>query len=112
MTAKTRFQSDKVEIEHGAIRVVAGSAIDQNVDGRKFTQNRLCRGLDISLAANIAAHAESFGTAFRNRRGCCFGGARIQVDAGDGRSGLCESKRDRATDPVAGAGHDRRLSRQ
>jgi hypothetical protein len=37
---------------------------------------------------------------------------RIKIDAGDGRSGLPESQRYRASDAVASAGNDRRFSRQ
>jgi hypothetical protein len=37
---------------------------------------------------------------------------RVKIDAGDGRSGFSESERDRATDPVASACHDRRFTCQ
>ncbi len=100
------------EIEHRTVRIVAGSAVDQNLDGRKFVQNHLCRGFDIRLVANIATHAQGLDTAFRNRRGCCFGGARIQVDAGDRGSSFTECERDRLPDTVAGTGHDRGFSCQ
>ena len=109
-----RFQSDKRQIEHGAVRIVTGRAVDQNVDGRKFADDRFSRASDLRLAGPrrnatgeiasacppIAAAVASAAALHRDRRRRHLPPASAKASA------------DRASDTVAGAGDDRRFSCQ
>ena len=92
------------EVEYCAIRVVTGSAIYQNANGRKFTENCLHGEPNIGLASHVAMHRESPTACVRNRCSRCLSGFRIKIDANNSCSGLGKGERDRASDTVAGAG--------
>ncbi len=67
---------------------------------------------DIHFVRDVATHGQSWDAIFCRRRGRGLGSLCIKIDAGDGRSDFCESKRDCATDPLASTGHDRRFTCQ
>lgn len=102
----------KAKIEHRAVRIIAGGAVHKDINATERLECRVRRGLNVAFAADIAGRCNRPCARLGDGATCCRRGVSVEIDTGNRGARLGKRHCDRAADPGAGTGDNRRLARQ